>query len=177
MNTITVIGKGKSYKGGRPDCQKIACVSETSNFIPGKIDYLFCHDWDRIGWIKAETLLRVEHYVLPLFPHTPETRLPDIRRPAFLRNIEIYNLQTAPVKFNNIPTITAFSVMEAAVAWLILEGFNDFTFVGVSYPGNMILEYSNIVTYPYPGTLEWLKINYIRIKKRLDDNNCKYVFT
>ena len=171
MKTVNIIGKGPTYKGGRPEGE-VACLNTIANHMPGKIDYLFCNDWDQINNISRETLERVERFIIPTFPHVG--CVPDINRFANIDGSIIYNLHTAPVKFANIPTINAWSVAETAAAYLYDLGYEHFKFIGVSYPGNFTPKYSDIIGGTSPNNTEWLIENYKRITMRLSKR--KYEF-
>lgn len=141
---VILVGRGPSAQYVPVSDDYIIVALNNAVALCEAADYLFLHDLEAMDVLTPENIAKVDTLVLPAHPWLNERQYPDFTYTDFLRNapgfkrFEVYEGRLEFPGIEPFPWLDRFenvySSGDAAVAWLLHQGYRDFVFVGID-PG------------------------------------------
>ena len=144
MKKVVLVGRGPSAQFVPHSDEYVTVALNNSLVYCETVDYLFMHDLETVKTLDPENIAKVDTLVLPAHPWINERQFPDFTYADFMRNTEgftRFEVYEGRIEFPGIEPFAwlprfenVYSCGDAAVAWLLHQGFREFVLVGID-PG------------------------------------------
>lgn len=141
---VVLVGRGPSAQWVAAEDDSVVVALNNSTVYCESVDFLFIHDLEAMESLTPDEIAKVDTLVLPGHPWLNERQYPDFTYADFLRaapGFKKFALYEGRLENPDVEPFSwldrfpdCYSSGDAAVAWLLHQGYRDFTFVGID-PG------------------------------------------